>query len=88
MGIYSIGKLISETRRIAKEYRFATGKTLPVTPEIAIHDAISILGLLPDNENILGYDAIYETGEERLKVQIKGRIIFDDKKTGAQNRTD
>ena len=82
MGIYSVGKLIAETRRIAKEYRLATGKTLPVTPEIAINDAISILDLLPNDENISGYDAIYEKGEERLKVQIKGRIIFDDRKQG------
>ncbi len=41
MGIYSVDKLIAETRRIAKEYRLAIGKTLPVTPEIAIQDAIS-----------------------------------------------
>lgn len=82
MGIYSVDKLISETRRIAKEYRLATGKTLPVTPEIAIHDAISILELLPNEENTPGYDAIYEKGEERLKVQIKGRAIFNDKKQG------
>lgn len=82
MGIYSVDKLIAETRRIAKEYRLATGKTLPVTPEIAINDAISILELLPNNGNIPGYDATYERGEERLKVQIKGRAIFNDKKQG------
>lgn len=82
MGVYSVDKLIAETRRIAKEYRLATGKTLPVTPEIAINDAISILELAPNNENIPGYDAVYEKNGERLKVQIKGRIIFDDKKRG------
>ncbi len=82
MGIYSVDKLIAETRRIAKEYRLATGKTLPVTPEIAINDAISILDLLPNDENIPGYDAIYARGEERLKVQIKGRTIFSEKKQG------
>jgi hypothetical protein len=82
MGIYSVDKLITETRRIAKEYRLATGKTLPVTPEIAINDAISILELLPNVENKPGYDAIYEKDDDRLKVQIKGRAIFDDKKGG------
>ena len=82
MGIYSVNKLIAETRRIAKEYRLATGKTLPITPEIAINDAISILDLLPNNENIPGYDAIYARGEERLKIQIKGRTIFNEKKQG------
>ncbi len=82
MGIYSVDKLIAETRRIAKEYRLATGKTLPVTPEIAINDAISILELSPNEENIPGYDAIYEKDDERFKVQIKGRAIFNDKKSG------
>jgi len=82
MGIYSVDKLISETRRIAKEYRLATGKILPVTPEIALNDAISILGLSPNNENFPGYDAVYEHGEERLRVQIKGRAIFNEKRQG------
>lgn len=82
MGVYSVDKLIAETRRIAKEYRLATGKTLPVTPEIAINDAISILELLPNEENNSGYDAVYEKDGERLRVQIKGRAIFDDKKGG------
>mgnify|MGYP003624280345 CR=1 FL=1 len=82
MGIYSVNKLIAETRRIAKEYRLATGKTLPVTPEIAINDAISILELTANDENKPGYDAIYNIGEERLKVQIKGRVIFNEKRQG------
>lgn len=82
MGIYSVDKLIAETRRIAKEYRLATGKTLPVTPEIAINDAISILELSPNDENIPGYDAIYEVAGESLKVQIKGRVIFNEKRQG------
>jgi hypothetical protein len=82
MGIYSVDKLIAETRRIAKEYRLATGKTLPVTPEIAIQDAISILKLLPNDENIPGYDAVFEKDGEHLKVQIKGRAIFNEKKQG------
>ena len=82
MGIYSVNKLIAETRRIAKEYRLATGKTLPVTPEIAINDAISILELSPNDKNIPGYDAIYDVAGESLKVQIKGRVIFNEKRQG------
>ena len=82
MGVYSVNKLITETRRIAKEYRLATGKTLPVTPEIAINDAISILEMQPNETKNAGYDAIYERDGEQLKVQIKGRAIFDDKKGG------
>ena len=82
MGVYSVDKLITETRRIAKEYRIATGKTLPVTPEIAINDAISILEMQANESKSVGYDAIYNRNGEELKVQIKGRAIFDDKKGG------
>ena len=82
MGIYSVDKLITETRRIAKEYRLATGKTLPVTPEIAINDAISILDMKPNEEKVPGYDATFIQGDEKIKVQIKGRVIFNGKKQG------
>ena len=82
MGVYSVDKLITETRRIAKEYRLATGKTLPVTPEIAINDAISILGLTPNNDTSRAYDACFDYEGAALKVQIKGRTIFDEKKSG------
>ena len=82
MAVYSVDKLITETRRIAKEYRLATGKTLPVTPEIAINDAISILELKPNNDPLKAYDAYFDIDGETLKVQIKGRAIFDEKKSG------
>lgn len=82
MGVYSVDKLITETRRIAKEYRLATGKVLPVTPEIAINDAISILDLIPNNDTSKAYDAVFEHGDERFKVQIKGRAIFNEKRQG------
>lgn len=82
MGVYSVDKLITETRRIAKEYRLATGKTLAVTPEIAINDAISIFEMQPNESKNAGYDAIYNRNGEQLKVQIKGRAIFNDKKGG------
>ena len=81
MGVYSVDKLITETRRIASEYRKATGKTLPVTPEIAINDAISILKLEPASNND-SYDAVFAHAGEELKVQIKGRAIFDNQKKG------
>ncbi len=82
MGVYSVDKLITETRRIASEYRKATGKTLPVTPEIAINDAISILNLQPASSNTASYDAVFAHGGQDLKVQIKGRAIFNNQKKG------
>ena len=45
MGVYQIDKLMGEARRLAAEYRRATGKTLAISGEIAISDAITLLGL-------------------------------------------
>lgn len=84
MGIYDVGKLISETRRLAAEYRKATGKALAVTSEIAKHDACELLSLEPvepDKEG--GFDAIVRNEDgETLRYQIKGRAIFDESKSG------
>ena len=79
MSIYEADKLISEARRIAAEYRRTTGTTLPISGEIAKHDACKYLGLEPVKENQGGYDAIDKEGH---RVQIKGRAIFDEAKGG------
>ena len=82
MGIYSVDKLISEARRIAREYREATGKVLPLTAEIAINDAIRLLGLEPAEKGEQGYDATMQHRDRTLKVQIKGRAVFNEKRAG------
>ena len=82
MSLYSVDKLISEARRIAADYRRATGKPLGISAEIARHDACTYLELEP-REDASGYDAIGLKGEhEGVRFQIKGRAIFDDKKGG------
>lgn len=45
--LYSVEKLISEARTLAADYRNATGKTLALSSEIALHDAITLLELDP-----------------------------------------
>ena len=82
MNVYSVDKLISEARRLAKEYRAATGKTLPISGEIAINDAIRLLGMQAAEADKQGFDAIYDYQGNRLRVQIKGRAIFNGKKGG------
>jgi hypothetical protein len=82
MGVYSVDRLISETRRLAAEYRRTTGKSLPVTAEIAVHDAIRLLQLEPAPEGTVGYDAISRLGPQPKRVQVKGRAIFDEHKSG------
>jgi hypothetical protein len=82
MAIYAVDKLIGETRRLAAEYRRTTGKTLPVTGEIAIHDAIRLLELKPATDPDAPYEAVRGGGSERQRVQIKGRVIFKDNDAG------
>lgn len=81
MAVYAVDKLISEARRLAAEYRRATGKSLPVSSEIARHDACVCLDLEPVEEEVSGYDALSRDGRE-LRIQIKGRAIFDESKSG------
>ena len=82
MSLYSVDKLITETQRIASEYRKATGKILPVVPEIVINDAISILKLTLNNDNRLPYDAVMEQDGDKIRIQVKSRAIFNEKRQG------
>ena len=82
MGVYSTEKLISEARRLAAEYRKATGKPLGISGEIAEFDAADKLNLEISHEKTGGYDAIGKGEREGKRVQIKGRAVFDEKKSG------
>lgn len=82
MGIYSVDKLMSEARRLAADYRRATGKTLPLSGEIAVHDAIRLLGLEPAPSEAVGYEAVRRAGDGEQRVQVKGRVIFDERRSG------
>ncbi len=84
MSIYDVSKLIAETRRLAADYKRATGTSLAVSSEIAKHDACDLLQLKPaDAETEGGFDAIGEFADwQDWKIQIKGRAIFDESKSG------
>ncbi|MCW9024376.1 MAG: hypothetical protein OQK73_06805 [Gammaproteobacteria bacterium] len=79
MTLYAVDKLIGEARRIAAEYRRTTGKSLGISAEIAKHDGCQMLELEPVEDQVGGFDAIDPEG---LKIQIKGRVIFDEAKSG------
>lgn len=82
MSLYSIDKLIDETRRLAAEFKRTTGTMLPVSGEIARYDVSHLLNLtLNDNHNC-GYDAIGNNQREGLRVQIKSRVIGEAVKSG------
>lgn len=81
MAIYALDKLIAQARQLAANYRRATGKSLPISGEIAKHDACVQLQLTAVDKDTGGYDAIGEQGAwQGLRIQIKGRAIFDEGK--------
>ncbi len=82
MSVYALDKLIAETRRLAAAYRRATGQSLPVSGEIARHDVARILGLELCESRVKGVDAVGRGEREGLKIQIKGRVIADERKGG------
>lgn len=83
MGIYSVEKLMSQARKLAADYRKATGQTLAISGEIAKHDAARLLDLEPCADPQCGYDAVGKSGSlAGRRIQIKGRAIFDEGKSG------
>lgn len=82
MSIYSNEKLIAEARRLATEYRKAMGKPLGISSEIAEFDAARLLGLDLVEQRVGGYDAVGKGPRQGKRIQIKGRAIFDEKKSG------
>jgi len=81
--LYSVDKLIAEARRLAAEYRKATGKSLGgISSEIAEYDAARLLDLELCREKPGGYDAIGRGKRAGKRIQIKGRAIFDERKPG------
>ncbi|MDH5436383.1 MAG: hypothetical protein OEX83_06445 [Gammaproteobacteria bacterium] len=82
MAVYSVHKIMNEARRLAAEYRKATGQTLPITSEIAVNDVARLMNLETVNDRNCGYDAIGKGEREGLQFIIKGRTIFDESKSG------
>lgn len=82
MSLYSLDKLIEETRRLAAEFKRTTGTMLPVSGEIARYDVTHHLDLTLHKGTSCGYDAIGNNQREGLRVQIKSRVIGDTVKSG------
>lgn len=81
MSIYSVDKLIAEARKLAAEYRRVTGESLGgVSNEIAKHDAVKMLHL--ELTKAGGYDAVGTGKRAGKRIQIKGRVIFEENKPG------
>jgi hypothetical protein len=79
--LYSIDKLMHETRQLAAKYHQTTGNSLPVTGEIARFDVAKALNLKLIDDQTMGYDAVGETEGKEVRVLIKGRVIFDSSRS-------
>lgn len=83
MTVYAVDKLIAQARQLAADYKRVTGKPLAgVSAEVAEYDAARLLDLELCRERTAGYDAIGRGPRAGLRVQIKGRAIFDERKGG------
>ncbi len=82
MTVFAVDKLIAQARKLAADYRRTTGKSLALSSEIARHDACRLLDLQPVADHEGGHDAIGRGASAGLRVQIKGRAIFDEGKSG------
>ena len=82
MAVYDVDKLMHEARKLAATYRRATGQALGISNEIATHDVIRLMKLVPAEPGAGGYDAIGTGTREGKYIQIKGRTIFNDAKSG------
>ena len=83
MSVYDVDQLIAQARRLAAEYRRATGKPLGgVSVEISNADAARLLDLELVNDPQVPYDAVGRGSREGRRILIKGRAIFDQEKGG------
>lgn len=84
MAVYSIDKLIAETRRLAADFRRSTGQPLPVSGEIARHDAARLLDLNLCEPRVDGVDAAGKGDFKDQRYQIKSRVISQEKKSSSR----
>jgi len=71
--MYAIEQLMEQTRKLAVDYYQTTSQTLPVSQELAKHDAMAALSLQVSDE--AGIDAVTADG---VPVVIKSRVLFKD----------
>lgn len=78
-----VREILAAAKPLAAEYYQLTGKPLGVTGEIAEYVAAELLGLELAPPRTKGYDAIRQTPNGPVRVQIKGRA-FGEKANRSQ----
>lgn len=74
--------VLAQAKALAKRYRELTGKPLGLTGECAEYEAARILGLKLTPARTPGYDATETVDAKVRKLQIKGRCVLRDGKSG------
>lgn len=77
-----IVEILSEAKKLAREYRALSGKPLGITGEVAEHEAAVHLGVKLATAREAGYDATETSDGVERRLQIKGRCILDNAKRG------
>lgn len=74
--LYQLDELMSQTRKLAAQYRLQTGQILPISNELAKYDAQRLLDLSsPSTQSkIKSVDCI--DPRTQLAFQVKARVIF------------
>ena len=77
-----VKSILREAKRLAQQYRRATGKPLGITGEVAEYEAARLLGLRLTDARQSGFDAIEEHDGSVRRLQVKGRCLFSGCKPG------
>lgn len=82
MGLYSVNRLMQETRRLAVEYHRLTGQALPISSQLAQHYVVQLLDFAEPPLPIPGVDVVGSGPFEGLRAQIKSRVQFHKASAG------
>ncbi len=77
-----LASVLEDAKRVARQYYTLTGRPLGITGEIAEYEAIRLLGLTAAEVRQAGYDATRRRDGNVERIQIKGRVILPNAKSG------
>jgi hypothetical protein len=75
-------EILREAKKLAQKYRALTGKPLGITGEVAEYEAARILGIELTPARQSGYDAVEKRDGCVRRLQVKGRCLLSDRKSG------
>jgi hypothetical protein len=83
-----VGELIGAAKKIARRYRDLTGRPLGITGEVAEYEACRLLSLELADVRSPGYDALRRVDGSAIRLQIKARVLANEKAGGRMGSID